>query len=111
MLQFGTVEPRTLDLLRRLMAIEELSNFYLVGGTALALYFGHRKSIDNDLFATKEFQPSDLVPVLEKHFPNFSYRNVNNPIGLFAFIDEIKVDFVKRHCFPIIDSPPFRLKI
>ncbi|WP_363324057.1 nucleotidyl transferase AbiEii/AbiGii toxin family protein [uncultured Rikenella sp.] len=28
----------------------ELANFNLAGGTALALYVGHRKSIDLDLF-------------------------------------------------------------
>ena len=30
-------------------------DFYLVGGTAIALYIGHRFSIDFDLFSNKEF--------------------------------------------------------
>ncbi len=30
-------------------------NFYLVGGTAIALYIGHRRSIDFDLFTSKPF--------------------------------------------------------
>ena len=30
-------------------------DFGLVGGTAIALYFGHRQSIDFDLFTSKEF--------------------------------------------------------
>jgi hypothetical protein len=30
-------------------------DFYLVGGTAIALYIGHRHSIDFDLFIHKNF--------------------------------------------------------
>lgn len=34
--------------------------FYLVGGTAIALYIGHRRSIDFDLFCTTSFQHRDI---------------------------------------------------
>lgn len=41
------------------------SGWYLAGGTALALYGGHRKSYDLDFFIrAKEFAPEDLL----KHF-------------------------------------------
>lgn len=36
------------------------SDFYLAGGTALALYLGHRKSIDLDYFIAKNFDTSLL---------------------------------------------------
>lgn len=45
MLQTQTVEPRTLELLRKLQSEPLMSSFNLVGGTALALRIGHRKSI------------------------------------------------------------------
>ncbi len=77
------------------MQVSELKNFSLAGGTALALYFGHRKSIDLDLFSPIDFNPEDIASVLEKKFNGFTYRNTGNPIGLFGFIDNIKVDFVK----------------
>lgn len=35
-------------------------DFGLVGGTAVALYIGHRRSIDFDLFSTKEFNNEDI---------------------------------------------------
>lgn len=38
--------------------------FYLAGGTALALYLGHRRSRDFDLFRTKEFLSQDLLAAL-----------------------------------------------
>ncbi len=49
MLQKETVDPRTLELLKRLQAEPLLQTFNLVGGTALALRLGHRKSIDLDI--------------------------------------------------------------
>ncbi|MEI7587081.1 nucleotidyl transferase AbiEii/AbiGii toxin family protein [Runella sp.] len=50
MLQTRTVEPGTLELLKQLMSLKALEQFYLVGGTALALQMGHRISVDLDLF-------------------------------------------------------------
>jgi predicted nucleotidyltransferase component of viral defense system len=105
MLQYGTVEPRTLDLLKKLMDFPELNDFYLVGGTALSLYYGHRISIDLDLFSTRDFQNETLLAALKKNFSQITYGNPNNPVGLFTFINDIKVDFVKHHDFSVIDAP------
>src|SRR5579872_5449691 len=102
MLHYSTVEPRTLDVLRSLMSLPELQHFYLVGGTALSLYYGHRSSVDIDLFSTKDFQTDDLIPVLEKKFPRFTYNNTHNPVRLFSFIENIKVDFVRYHHYSVI---------
>ncbi len=105
MLQYSAVEPRTLDVLKGLMQIPALKHFNLVGGTALALYLGHRMSVDLDLFSSIEFNSESLVSPLESAFPGFSYRNTHNPIGLFGYIDGIKVDFVKHHYHPLIEQP------
>lgn len=50
MLSYCTVEPNTLELLKALMQEPDFSKMRLVGGTALALQYGHRKSIDLDFF-------------------------------------------------------------
>jgi hypothetical protein len=42
MLRKETVTPVTLELLKSLMLDENLSDFFLVGGTALSLQIGHR---------------------------------------------------------------------
>jgi hypothetical protein len=105
MLRYDTVEPGTLELLKQLMDIPELGNFYLAGGTALALYRGHRKSIDLDLFSTANFTNADVVQVLEKHFPSFTYSNPNSSVGVFSFINDIKVDLVNHHHFQWISEP------
>lgn len=43
MLQTHTVEGTTYELLKELMRDERLDGFSLAGGTALALYMGHRR--------------------------------------------------------------------
>ena len=41
-------------------------NFGLVGGTAIALYIGHRESIDFDLFSVKEFDNGKIRKKISK---------------------------------------------
>ena len=104
MLHYSTIEPRTLDILKGLMQIPALKDFNLVGGTALSLYYGHRLSVDLDLFSTTSFENETIIQPIEEKFPGFTYRNTHNPIGLFGFIDQVKVDFVKHHHFSLIEN-------
>lgn len=95
MLQIQAIEPATLSLLKTLMKIPELSDFYLVGGTALAFKYGHRKSIDLDLFSIHPFDRALLLDVLQKQFKERLVFNANfSKWGIFCFIDSIKVDIV-----------------
>jgi hypothetical protein len=50
MLHKEAVDNRLMVILKKRMSIHELNNFSLVGGTALTLQFGHRKSEDLDFF-------------------------------------------------------------
>ena len=43
-------------------------DFGLVGGTAVALHIGHRRSIDFDLFTDKEFRNSSIRKIIQKSF-------------------------------------------
>ena len=45
-------QVQLLDLIKKFS-----TNFYLVGGTAIALHLGHRRSIDFDLFTDNTFDP------------------------------------------------------
>src|SRR6266513_2083225 len=99
MLQPRAIEPATLDLLKKILAIPEFSNFYLVGGTALAIKFGHRLSIDLDLFSIEDFNKEEVLSALLKHFPETQYLQDSNPIGIFCTINNVKVDIVKHHYF------------
>ena len=91
MLHTETVLTGTLDLLREAQSLRGSDDMRLVGGTALALHLGHRKSIDLDLFG---------------HFPEeVSFRKQLLLSGLVAdgaengavqplTVDGVKVDFV-----------------
>ncbi len=47
--------------MKRLMADEALQQFTLVGGTALALQIGHRKSVDLDMISHEDFRSEDIL--------------------------------------------------
>lgn len=66
MLQYKTISPATLELLRALQRIDYLKEMRLVGGTALALQTGHRISVDLDLFGLLNVDTLDLNPELSK---------------------------------------------
>ncbi|MFT4153328.1 nucleotidyl transferase AbiEii/AbiGii toxin family protein [Parafilimonas sp.] len=87
------------------MRLKEFNSFYLVGGTALALKFGHRISVDLDLFSNENFDTANIVNVLQKEFSGDFYMENQNPKwGIFCFIEEIKVDII-HYKHPIIHQP------
>ena len=43
-------------------------NVYLAGGSAVALYFGHRLSVDLDFFTPEEFNSLDLSDIISDEF-------------------------------------------
>lgn len=77
------------------MALPSLKPFALVGGTALTLRYGHRSSIDLDLFFHEKFDHYQIVDELETTFQHrFVYKQQQTEFGIFCFINDIKVDFV-----------------
>ncbi|MFT4666192.1 MAG: putative nucleotidyltransferase component of viral defense system [Gammaproteobacteria bacterium] len=102
MLHYPTIFPKTLQLLKDLQQIEYLNEYFLVGGTSLALQIGHRISIDLDLFAHSDME---VAPVLDYIDHLGKIRVVNQtPKILNLFIDDIKVDFVSYR-YNFIEPP------
>lgn len=99
MLQYKTVEPITLELLKSLMAEDFLQQFVLVGGTALSLHLGHRKSIDIDLFTISDFNSENIIHNLLKRYSLLILTQL--PQTLISEINGIKVDFI-RFKYPFI---------
>ena len=92
MLYLSTIDSKTLGLLKTLMLIEEFSKMRLVGGTALALQIGHRKSIDLDLFGEVNFENLDKITTF-KNFGKVTVLSTSKNINIYS-IDKVKVDFV-----------------
>ncbi len=110
MLHYQTVEPHTLELLKSLMQKSYLQQFVLVGGTALALQIGHRKSVDLDMFTIQDFDTENLVPLLLKDY--YLVPTLQLPQTLIADINEVKVDFIRfkyRFIRPIIETEGLKM--
>jgi hypothetical protein len=92
MLYHQTVSPKLLEILTALMNNPYFGEFYLVGGTSLALQIGHRESIDIDLFGCaelEELEVSDFLSSLGKVQILKKSKNI-----LIYTVDGIKVDLV-----------------
>lgn len=61
-----TISPKTKRVYEKIGKVAGLKNFYLAGGTALALQLGHRRSIDLDFFCYKKFVISRLKTHLSR---------------------------------------------
>lgn len=81
--------------------LKSFSDFYLVGGTALALQIGHRFSIDFDLFSQQPLTSTLLLKV-KRIFKNKKVVVVRKISGqLSVVVDEVKIDFVYDE-FPML---------
>ena len=102
MLHEGCVSKRLLNLLRELQGDQTLNGFFLVGGTALALLLGHRKSIDIDLFTSEKLNIPVIEQLLNQRFKN-KYQVLNSQKIIYqVLINEIKVDFV-YHPYKLVE--------
>ncbi len=102
MLHQSAVDKSTLELLINLQNKAYLNGFFLVGGTALALKIGHRKSVDLDLFANFSFDTSQLLENLSADFPFQLLFSANNTLK--GSINNVQVDIL-AHRYPLIAAP------
>ena len=101
MLYVSAFESKALALLRQLMTLEFLKDTML-GGTALALQIGHRKSIDLDIFgkvAMEIFETELPFP------PELKIEQIRSTQNIKVYIiNGIKVDIV-NYMYPWLDKP------
>jgi len=102
MLQTKAIDPATLGLIKSLQSKNYLDGFYLVGETALALYSGHRLSIDIDLFSDFSFNTAELLESLQQDFPVQLYHTAANTIK--GSIEKINIDII-AHRYPYLFEP------
>ncbi|WP_167598028.1 nucleotidyl transferase AbiEii/AbiGii toxin family protein [Leeuwenhoekiella sp. ZYFB001] len=101
-LQLNTVSELLWNTLQKLMEIQELHSFRLVGGTALSLQRGHRESIDIDLFSDAPYGSIDfekIESILRVTFPYFSSSSELVGLGKSYFIGNTEDDLVKLDLF------------
>ena len=99
----NTVSDNLWVSLNKLMKIEELKSFRLVGGTSLSLQIGHRMSVDIDLFTDAPYDSIDfdrIDEVICSTFPTVEMGyGGNNSMGKSYFVGTSKEDLVKLDIF------------
>jgi len=103
---YSEVLPQSLwELLEKLHSVLQEGEFYLAGGSALALQLGHRVSEDLDFFSAKDFNAEQLRLYFQKTgLKGLTVNETNRHTEMI--IQSIKVDFIKESIpltFPLID--------
>jgi len=93
-----TLYPKTKQVLNTIKKEPFLKDFYLAGGTALALQLGHRKSIDLDFFSSTFPNEKELIKNIEKFNPQILNQT---PKTLDVLINDTKVSFLEYN-YPLI---------
>ncbi|MFZ2188849.1 MAG: nucleotidyl transferase AbiEii/AbiGii toxin family protein [Candidatus Moraniibacteriota bacterium] len=97
------ITKKTQSVLDKLASSSIVKDFYLAGGTALALQFGHRESIDLDWFTEKDFDLGKLKGQLADA-GNFEVVS-EAPGTLHGILDGVKITFLYYNyplLFPLI---------
>jgi predicted nucleotidyltransferase component of viral defense system len=105
-----TLAAETRALLEKIAERPFLKEFYLAGGTSLALQFGHRISVDLDFFSSSDFS----LPELKEILPEIGKYELTNeePGTLDGILDEVKLTFLRYPyplLFPLIEYKGIRM--
>ena len=86
------IAPEVERVLEQLGSLDAVTPFYLAGGTALALYFGHRRSVDLDFFSAESFHEDQLLASLQSATRLAVVAKDHRT--LHVHVDEVKVSFL-----------------
>lgn len=104
-LAYNTVSPLLKEVLERLVSVPELSDFRLVGGTSLSLRYGHRESVDIDLFTEQQYGSIDWRAIYNMFRTNFTYASTRtledglHSFGESFYVGKSQFEYVKVDLF------------
>ncbi len=104
---YETLNGSRLFLLKKLKTVKD--NFYLAGGTGLALQIGHRISEDFDFFTFRKFDNGKLFDQLKKSLSEFNLSIIQNEEDTLTIMinNEVKSSFFKvdyENILPLIKT-------
>ena len=120
-LHYQTVSLVLVDCLHKLMAHPAFKDFYLVGGTSLALQRGHRLSIDIDLFTCVSYGEMNTTEIKAALLEMFPYTDRieelhHSQMVYSMYVGDSKEDCVKLDLcydddliFPLIEVDGLRI--
>jgi hypothetical protein len=99
--------PETRQVFRLLAALPFIGQFYLAGGTGLALHLGHRFSVDLDLFAAAaDAVGPDTRATLREVFDDATLVTTHDKDGTFvATWRGVGVSFFRLSQYPLVQEP------
>lgn len=103
MLHYETIYPETLELLKLLDQQNEFQGLRLVGGTSLALQYGHRMSVDLDFFGELQCSQDEIIE-LATRIGNCKVFRKTKHILQFN-LNNVKIDVVDYSQYGWIDNP------
>lgn len=86
------ISPEVAKTAKTLGSLPALRSFYLAGGTALALYLGHRRSVDLDFFSVQSFDEDALIATLQG-LPKLAVI-AKSPQTAYLHVADTKVSFI-----------------
>jgi len=81
-----------LDLFELLSNADFISDFYLAGGTGLALQIGHRQSIDFDFFIPSDFDTRQIIPSIQSLGPFELQSEEKNTLN--GILNHVRISFL-----------------
>ncbi|PKP59556.1 MAG: hypothetical protein CVT88_05205 [Candidatus Altiarchaeales archaeon HGW-Altiarchaeales-1] len=79
-----------------------INNYYLAGGTGLALILGHRRSVDFDFFSGESFSNDFLSERLAK-IGNYTKLSEQKNT-LHCIVDDVRISFL-GYKYPLLEKP------
>lgn len=101
-LDINNIPLKTRALLEKLSDQKFIKKFYLAGGTAIALFLGHRRSDDLDFFSEQEFNSPILIKNIKKIGKFEGMKTAENT--LMGALDGIKISFFALP-YKLLESP------
>jgi hypothetical protein len=92
--------PRQLRVLDQIGTVLSRRGFFLVGGTAVALHLGHRRSVDFDWFTSAQFDPLEMAQELRDKGIAFVTEEVATGT-LHGMVNRVRVSLI-RHNYPLL---------
>jgi len=102
-LHLDTAAPGVLSVLKVLSPVLSGQEFYLAGGTALALLEGHRISVDIDFFAPQLDDPQRLLHQLESEIEGIENATLGHGT-VYLEVEGIQVSLIAYH-YPQLKTP------
>jgi len=106
-LHWEALSPATLQTFQKVEGLPFIRDFYLAGGTGLALHLGHRFSIDLDFFSPDKSavgleQRDALRILLDDPTLNISYDSEGTFVATWR---EVGISFFRLPLYPLVQEP------